>query len=149
MTCLLLLITPPNDRLARHTESQVVYHVYHAQNVMIARRMPLLLRYDERASSFHAAAMPAWPTIKAQVVYQVQTPNAKVPYSLFICIGLLSFFILLITPHNARLARHSRALHNAILYNIVLNVAAPLNYQNGWGTLPGCLAFFSCKHHGR
>ena len=93
-TGLLLLFLPPNHCLARHTESQVVYHVYHAQNVMIARHKPLLLRYDEPASSVHAAAMPAWPTIKAQVVYQVQTPNAKVPYSLFICTGLLSFFLL-------------------------------------------------------
>ena len=93
-TGLLLLFLPPNHCLARHTESQVVYHVYHAQNVMIARHKPLLLRYDEPASSVHAAAMPAWPTITAQVVYQVQTPNAKVPYSLFICTGLLSFFLL-------------------------------------------------------
>ena len=94
MTGLLLLFTPPNDRLARHTESQVVYYVYHAQNVMIARRMPLLLRSDGPASSVNPATMPAWAAIKAQVVYQVQTPNAKVPYSLFICTGLLSFFLL-------------------------------------------------------
>ena len=76
MTNVLLLITPPNDRLARHTESQVVYHVYHAQNDMIARRYCtdltglFLLYLPPNARLAHHT--------KSQVAYQVQSPYTMI-----------------------------------------------------------------------